>query len=94
MSRGIIFNTQHFSVHDGPGIRTTVFFKGCSLRCFWCHNPESFGFRPQIKFEALRCIGYGACADACPQGNPAEVLGLRQTAWPAGNVPRLALPKP
>ncbi|MDR1375113.1 MAG: 4Fe-4S cluster-binding domain-containing protein, partial [Treponema sp.] len=45
---GTIFDIQHFAVHDGPGIRTTVFFKGCSCRCIWCHNPESLHVKPQI----------------------------------------------
>ena len=62
---GIIFNIQRFSVHDGPGIRTTVFLKGCSLNCFWCHNPEGIRSQPEIQFYPERCIGCGACREVC-----------------------------
>ena len=48
--QGIVTNIQRFSVHDGPGIRTTVFLKGCNLRCFWCHNPEDINPKPEIQF--------------------------------------------
>ena len=63
---GLIFNIQRFSIHDGPGIRTTVFLKGCNLRCYWCHNPESLRAEPEIQFMESRCIGCGACVEACP----------------------------
>ncbi len=65
---GTIFNIQRFSLHDGPGIRTTVFLKGCPLNCLWCHNPESKSTRPQLSFFNVRCIGCGACEQACPNG--------------------------
>jgi pyruvate formate lyase activating enzyme len=65
---GIIFNIQRFSVHDGPGIRTTVFLKGCSLHCFWCHNPEGIRPKPEIQFYPERCIGCRACAQVCRHG--------------------------
>lgn len=65
---GTVINIQRFSIHDGPGIRTTVFFKGCSLRCFWCHNPESIRPRPEIQFYVDRCIGCRECLAICPQG--------------------------
>jgi pyruvate formate lyase activating enzyme len=65
---GIIFDIQRFSIHDGPGIRTTVFLKGCSLRCFWCHNPEGIRTKPEIRFDPTRCIGCGACIAACTHG--------------------------
>jgi pyruvate formate lyase activating enzyme len=71
-STGLIFNIQRFSIHDGPGIRTTVFFKGCSLRCFWCHNPEGRHARPEIQYFPERCIGCGECLDRCP--NQAHTL--------------------
>ncbi len=64
--RGIIFDIQRFSTHDGPGIRTTVFFKGCPLRCFWCHNPESISPAPEVLFTREKCIGCGGCTGACP----------------------------
>ena len=65
---GTIINIQRFSLHDGPGIRTTVFFKGCSLHCFWCHNPEGIRPRPEIQFYPDRCIGCQECLAICPQG--------------------------
>jgi pyruvate formate lyase activating enzyme len=65
---GTVFDIQRFSIHDGPGIRTTVFLKGCALRCFWCHNPEGMNLRPQIQFYPGRCIACGECVAVCPQG--------------------------
>jgi pyruvate formate lyase activating enzyme len=67
-TKGIIFNIQRFSIHDGPGIRTTVFMNGCPLRCFWCQNPESQTLRPEIFFDAEKCKGCGKCVQACPEG--------------------------
>lgn len=64
--KGMVFEIQRFSVDDGPGIRTTVFLKGCSLRCRWCHNPESIAPYPEIQFLRQRCIDCGKCADVCP----------------------------
>lgn len=63
-----IFNIQHFSVHDGPGVRTVVFFKGCSLHCRWCHNPESIHAAKEILLYPDRCIGCMACREVCPVG--------------------------
>lgn len=68
MNTAAVFNIQRFSVHDGPGIRTTVFLKGCPLNCPWCHNPESRDDRPEIVIKADRCLGCELCAPACPQG--------------------------
>lgn len=62
-----IINIQKFSIHDGDGIRTTVFFKGCPLSCAWCHNPESQCFASELLFSAEKCVGCGACVEACPQ---------------------------
>jgi pyruvate formate lyase activating enzyme len=64
---GIIFDIKKFAVHDGPGIRTTVFLKGCPLRCKWCHNPESQAFGPQLAQFPRNCIGCGKCLEVCPQ---------------------------
>jgi glycyl-radical enzyme activating protein len=66
--RGMVFDIQPFSIHDGPGIRTTVFLKGCPLKCPWCHNPESWARAPQIAWDSHLCIGCGACETACPHG--------------------------
>ena len=62
---GLVFDIQRFCVHDGPGIRTTVFLKGCSLSCGWCHNPEGIQAMPQVMFNAEKCIDCQACATAC-----------------------------
>ncbi len=68
MTHGIVFDIRKFSLHDGPGIRTTVFLKGCGLRCVWCHNPESQSPRPELILYPERCIGCEACLEACPEG--------------------------
>ena len=65
---GMVFDIRRFSVHDGPGLRTTVFFKGCPLRCLWCHNPESQHRRPERVFWAERCLQCQSCLSSCPQG--------------------------
>lgn len=67
-SSGLIFNVQKFCVHDGPGIRTTVFLKGCPLCCVWCHNPESQSARTEIRILENRCTTCGECRRACPFG--------------------------
>jgi pyruvate formate lyase activating enzyme len=65
---GTIFDIKHFAVHDGPGIRTTVFLKGCPLSCLWCHNPESISPSLQLLFTPRKCIGCNHCFEACPEG--------------------------
>jgi pyruvate formate lyase activating enzyme len=68
VTKGVIFNIQHYSIHDGPGIRTTVFLKGCPLRCLWCQNPESQASQPEIFFDSEKCQGCGTCVQVCPEG--------------------------
>lgn len=67
-TRGHIFDIQRFSVNDGPGIRTTVFFKGCPLRCLWCDNPESQAELPQLLYLESLCTRCGRCVEVCPSG--------------------------
>lgn len=64
--RGFVVNVQHFSTHDGPGIRTTVFLKGCSLRCQWCCNPETIAPKPELAYKLNQCIGVEACGRCLP----------------------------
>ena len=66
MSSGLVFNIQKYSIQDGPGIRTTVFLKGCPLRCWWCHNPESLSPKPEIVILEARCRLCGECLQVCP----------------------------
>lgn len=65
---GLVFNLMRFALHDGPGIRTTVFLKGCPLSCWWCHNPESQSCEPEVMYAAGRCITCRDCCDACSHG--------------------------
>lgn len=86
---GMIFDIKEMAIHDGPGIRTTVFFKGCPLRCKWCHNPEGLSFQPQLMYKRAKCIDckhcqkacehedcqpFGRCIHACPE-NCLEIAG-------------------
>ena len=89
METGIVFDLKEFAVFDGPGIRTTVFMKGCPLRCQWCHNPEGLSARPQLMASALACAHCGACLAACKHPDsctacgeciPRCPLGLRRMA--------------
>jgi pyruvate formate lyase activating enzyme len=64
---GIVFDIRRFSIHDGPGIRTTVFLKGCPLECAWCHNPEGQSTEPELIVRPSRCLRCGACVEACPE---------------------------
>ena len=64
----LITNVQKFSIHDGDGIRTSVFFKGCPLKCDWCHNPETQRFEKEMQCDKEKCVGCGTCAKVCPNG--------------------------
>ena len=64
---GLVFHIMGFSLHDGPGIRTTVFLKGCPLSCWWCHNPESQSFEPSLMYFEDRCRRCGDCMAVCPE---------------------------
>jgi pyruvate formate lyase activating enzyme len=95
-SVGLIYDVQRFSVHDGPGIRTTVFFKGCPLRCAWCHNPESLRSVVEVALRAERCGADDHCVAACPQaaiaparsGRPAEERIERRRCAACGRCTR------
>lgn len=77
--RGHVFDIQSYCIHDGPGIRSTVFVKGCPLRCRWCQNPESQSAEPQLMYYTDKCVSCGACAGACPQG---------AVGWTPGEKPK------
>jgi pyruvate formate lyase activating enzyme len=78
---GVIFDIKRFAVYDGPGIRTTVFLKGCPLHCLWCHNPESIARRPQLVFTPQKCIGCGQCMEVCAQQAHQLVDGRHEIVW-------------
>jgi len=65
MKSGVVFDIRRYAIHDGPGIRTTVFFKGCPLHCWWCHNPEGESTKPELVYRESRCIGCGECSRSC-----------------------------
>lgn len=80
-TEGIVFDIKEFAVFDGPGIRTTVFMKGCPLHCMWCHNPEGLSREPEIMVSAAACVHCGRCAEVCPEtlmpaGASADLTGL------------------
>lgn len=75
-----VFDIQRFSIHDGPGIRTAVFFKGCPLRCAWCHNPESQRPGPELLFFAHKCVGCGKCAEICDNTHTPDCTGCGKCA--------------
>ena len=66
-TKGLVFDIKKYAIHDGPGIRTTVFFKGCPLNCLWCHNPESWKANVELGFRKGRCLGCGQCVEECQQ---------------------------
>lgn len=75
---GLVFDIQRFSLHDGPGIRTTVFLKGCPLNCLWCHNPESKSFKPQVSYDQSKCVNCMECVKSCSSGAHKNVDGKHQ----------------
>ena len=85
---GLVFDIDKFAIHDGPGIRTTVFLKGCPLRCLWCHSPESQYGRPQLLYVQRKCTGCQACIDTCPEtaigpgSVPVDAFTLARTLQP------------
>lgn len=76
---GYVFDIQRYAIHDGPGIRTIAFLKGCPLSCLWCQNPESNLLKPQLLFRAESCVACGACVEACPKGAVRLEGGLART---------------
>ena len=84
--KGLIFAIEEFAVYDGPGIRVNVFFKGCPLRCRWCHNPEGLSPRRQILRSPNGCIGCGKCRDACPKPEECLLCGACLRACPRGLI--------
>lgn len=97
MIKGLIFDIKRFAVHDGNGIRTTVFFKGCPLKCLWCHNPEGISFKQQLAFYVNKCINCGECLcqpDFCAALlKTAKENGLNTAVDTCGFVPRAAIEK-
>lgn len=89
MSEGVVFDIKEFAVHDGPGIRTTVFMKGCPLRCQWCHNPEGLRMEPQLMVSRAACTHCGACEKVCEHPQTCTACG-RCTAVCPGGLRRIA----
>jgi len=83
-ANGIIFEIREFCLHDGPGIRTLVFFKGCPLRCAWCHNPEGLSREPQLLVNTATCTHCGACRKACPSPDHCVACGACVVVCPQG----------
>jgi len=81
-----VFNIQRCSIHDGPGIRTTIFIKGCPLRCDWCHNPEGLDGAPEVAISERKCTSCGACIEACPESKGDRAA--RGPDWDDGNCQR------
>ena len=73
VKKGIVFDVKRFAIDDGPGIRTTIFLKGCPLHCWWCHNPEGQVFTTELMYRSMRCTGCDKCIKVCPNGAIAGV---------------------
>lgn len=82
--KGIVFDIKEFAVYDGPGIRTTVFMKGCPLRCRWCHNPEGLSPKPQLMVSVAACVHCGKCTEACTHTDGCVTCGNCITHCPQG----------
>lgn len=93
---GTVFDVRRHAVHDGPGIRTTIFLKGCPLSCPWCHNPEGLSFSPELVSWPERCLSCGACSAACPNGkvgtDACTLCGACVRACPAGALEMVGIP--
>ena len=96
----VIFDIKRYAINDGPGIRTTIFFSGCPLRCVWCHNPESWDAKPHKTYKQKKCIGCQSCVEACPEGaitltadgiRPVEDVKCLRCGRCASECPTLAL---
>lgn len=81
MSKGLVFDIKEFAVFDGPGIRTTVFLKGCPLRCMWCHNPEGIRMRQELMVSAASCTHCMACASVCPLVKKGDISALHALSY-------------
>jgi pyruvate formate lyase activating enzyme len=81
MITGTVFDIRKYSIHDGPGIRTAVFFKGCPLECHWCHNPEGRAYHPELIFRPARCILCDDCLKVCPSGAIMRQGDVIQIDW-------------
>ena len=89
---GVLTTIQRFSLHDGPGIRSTVFFKGCNMRCKWCHNPETLTMSPEVLYYKIKCVGCGACAAVCEGHSVVDGKMLDVKYFPSHLMPLLHIP--